>query len=53
MVRFTYNKRGGFNMEQKANDILSIFYGNRVHYSDVIIYGGYQKLNLPDTWPEK
>ena len=41
------------NMEQKTNDILSIFYGNRVHYSDVIIYGGYQKLNLPDTWPEK
>ena len=41
------------NMEQKANDILSIFYGNRVHYSDVIIYGGYQKLNLPDTWPTK
>ena len=41
------------NMETKANEILSIFYGDKVSYSDVIIYGGYQKLNLPDTWPTK
>ena len=40
------------NIEAKANEILAAFYGaNRITYNDITLYGGYQKLNLPDQWP--
>ena len=40
------------NIETKANEILAAFYGaNRITYNDITLYGGYQKLNLPDEWP--
>ena len=40
------------DMEDKANEILTIFLGEgKVSYDDVKIYGGYQKLNLPEVWP--
>ena len=41
------------DMPTQANEILEIFYGEgKVTYDDVKMYGGYQKLNLPDVWPE-
>ena len=40
------------NIPEKAGEILTTFVGKNV-YADIITYGGYQKLNLPDVWPEK
>ena len=40
------------NIREKAGEILTTFVGKNV-YDDIITYGGYQKLNLPDVWPEK
>lgn len=40
------------DIASKANEILDIFYGTgKVSYDDVKMYGGYQKLNLPEVWP--
>ena len=40
------------DMPTQAKEILDLFYGEgKVTYDDVKMYGGYQKLNLPDVWP--
>ena len=40
------------NIQTKATEILNAFFGaNKVAYNDILLYGGYQKLNLPDEWP--
>lgn len=40
------------DMQEKANEITKKFLGKEL-YNDITIYGGYQKLNLPDVWPTK
>ena len=40
------------DMQAKANEITKKFLGKEL-YNDITIYGGYQKLNLPDVWPTK
>lgn len=46
------NGTNPINIETKATEILNAFFGaNKIAYNDILLYGGYQKLNLPDTWP--
>ena len=46
------NGTNPINLETKTTEILNAFFGaNKVAYNDILLYGGYQKLNLPDTWP--
>ena len=46
------NGTNPINIQTKATEILNAFFGaNKVAYNDILLYGGYQKLNLPDEWP--
>ena len=40
------------DIEAKANEITRKFLGKDL-YDDIVTYGGYQKLDLPDVWPTK
>ncbi|MBQ7653046.1 MAG: ABC transporter substrate-binding protein [Clostridia bacterium] len=50
VVNVAYGKN--IDVEAKANEITKKFLGKDL-YNDIIMYGGYQKLNIPDVWPEK
>ena len=40
------------DIEAKAKEITKQFLGVEL-YDEITMYGGYQKLNLPEVWPEK
>ena len=49
-VNVAYGKN--IDIEAKANEITKQFLGKEM-YDEIITYGGYQKLDLPDVWPSK
>ena len=44
------NGTNPINIQEKVTEIMNHFYGKDM-YSEILVYGGYQKLNLPETWP--
>ena len=44
------NGTNPINLEAKVKEIMTHFYGKEM-YDEILVYGGYQKLNLPDQWP--